>query len=285
MPAMSSDPTPVRLSVSLVVYHSDLARLAQTLSSLRLAIQEADKEGSLAGAVLIVVDNSGDDAYGESVQRVLADVMHDTPGCESRYQRADQNLGYGAGHNDAIAGVSSDLHLVLNPDVELAPDALALGIADFAHYPNTVLLAPRVHSGNGTREYLCRSYPSVLVLAVRAFGPAFVRSWFAEQLADYELRALCDRGERATIPLASGCFMLLRTSAFKAVDGFDPRYFLYFEDYDLSRRLFAEGELAYQPAVQITHHGGYAVRKGLRHLAMFVRSGLRFFGQYGWRWI
>jgi hypothetical protein len=33
------------------------------------------------------------------------------------------------------------------------------------------------------------------------------------------------------------------------------------------------------------HHGGYAASKGFRHLKYFVRSGVRFFRQHGWRWV
>ena len=79
--------------------------------------------------------------------------------------------------------------------------------------------------------------------------------------------------------------MLLRGAAMRAVGGFDEDYFLYFEDYDLSLRLAREGRLLFDPAVRIVHHGGYAAQKGLHHIRLFVRSGVRFFRRHGWRWI
>ena len=79
--------------------------------------------------------------------------------------------------------------------------------------------------------------------------------------------------------------MLVRGECLTAVEGFDERYFLYFEDFDLSLRLGRLGKLLFAPQVRIVHHGGYAARKGWRHLQMFMRSGLRFFNQHGWRWI
>ena len=72
--------------------------------------------------------------------------------------------------------------------------------------------------------------------------------------------------------------------AFDAVKGFDEDFFLYFEDYDLSLRLASRGHLSYQPAVRIVHHGGFAARKGWRHLRLFAASALRFFSRHGWRW-
>jgi GT2 family glycosyltransferase len=77
--------------------------------------------------------------------------------------------------------------------------------------------------------------------------------------------------------------MLCRLVPLQAVGGFSPEYFLYFEDFDLSLRFAGEGQIAYVPAVRITHTGGYAAGKGWRHRRLFLRSAMRFFGRHGWR--
>jgi len=87
------------------------------------------------------------------------------------------------------------------------------------------------------------------------------------------------------IPIVSGCFMLSRTDTLKEINGFDERYFLYFEDFDLSLRMGKLGKLAYLPTMKIIHAGGHAARKGFAHLGMFARSGIRFFNSHGWRFI
>ena len=56
---------------------------------------------------------------------------------------------------------------------------------------------------------------------------------------------------------------LKRTKSFKKIRGFDKRYFLYFEDFDLSLRMSKVGKLVYAPNVKITHGGGGASKKGL----------------------
>ena len=66
--------------------------------------------------------------------------------------------------------------------------------------------------------------------------------------------------------------------------GFDPRFFLYFEDYDLSLRVARKTRIAYVPAVKVVHHGGHAARKGLRHIGLFVRGAATFFRLHGWKW-
>jgi GT2 family glycosyltransferase len=59
----------------------------------------------------------------------------------------------------------------------------------------------------------------------------------------------------------SGACMLVRRNAFDAVNGFDARYFMYWEDADLCRRLRARGhEVRYAPAASAVHQVGHSSR-------------------------
>ena len=98
------------------------------------------------------------------------------------------------------------------------------------------------------------------------------------------MRELSESQPSKNIPIISGCFMLCRSDAIARVSGFDPGYFLYFEDFDLSLRVGDSAALAYVPAMRIKHGGGGSARKGLKHINMFVRSAGRFFSKHGWRW-
>jgi GT2 family glycosyltransferase len=86
------------------------------------------------------------------------------------------------------------------------------------------------------------------------------------------------------IPALSGAFMLVKRFAIDKTGGFDPKFFLYFEDFDWSVRLNRITKTAYVPAVEIGHHGGHAARKGFRHIYWFVKSGFRFYRLHGWKW-
>ena len=59
--------------------------------------------------------------------------------------------------------------------------------------------------------------------------------------------------EPTEIECASGCFMVCRTDVLKLIGGFDERYFLYFEDADLSRAMRYHGKVMYVPFVTVTH--------------------------------
>jgi GT2 family glycosyltransferase len=273
-----------QLSVSLVLFHSDLPRLQATLESLVRAAAVAIEQAAVSAVTVHLIDNSTDPDYSATVRDALA-AVHLPTGVDVQLAVQPDNLGFGAGHNRFPVADVGVFHLILNPDVDLDDQVLVLGVQTLRDEPHTVLVCPAVTSANGEREYLCKRYPSVAVLALRAFAPAWLQRRCESRLHAYEMRAECDAQQRMTVPLASGAFMLMRGDSWRAVGGFDERYFLYFEDFDLSLRLAEQGDLVYWPQMKMVHHGGYTASKGWRHIALFVRSGVSFFQRHGWRWI
>ncbi len=282
---MKNKPTSTtRLSVSIVLHHNPVELLLSTINSLYKASLLALDEGQLESVSVLLIDNSQSPAYGAQVREALQVVQYDDF-FFLHYIEAEDNRGFGAGHNRVLGEISSDYHLVLNPDVELADSALSRGLSSLLDDATLSLVSPRVVGSTGEQEFLCKSYPSVWVLLLRAFAPAVVRRYFKTQLDIYEVRELCEGDQAGEVLLASGCFMLMRSDAFIAAGGFNENYFLYFEDFDLSLRLGERGRLLFCPAMEITHHGGYAASKGFRHIGLFIKSGARFFNDHGWKWI
>jgi GT2 family glycosyltransferase len=264
------------LSVAIVLHQPDLSRLEQTIRSLSAAAAR------IAGATLTLVDHSPTGAQARdaaSLRRDAAewfgapvDVVEDTA-----------NPGFGAGHNRLLGRIAT-YHLVLNPDVEMRPDALEQAIEFMDANPVCGLLAPAVFGEDGARQYLCKRYPTVADLLLRAFAPGDLRRRFHARLARYEMRNEIAENVFWDPPIVSGCFMLFRGSVFEQVAGFDSRFFLYFEDFDLSLRTGRVSRIAYVPEVRILHHGGQASRKGIRHIWLFARSGWSFFTKHRWAW-
>ena len=275
---------PYSLSATIVLYHSPPGLLHRTVTSLYQAGEHARDAGLLREIRLLLVDNSCDVAYRDALSEKLEGFPQDDF-FRIDYFPAPENRGFGAGQNRGLQGVDSDVHLVLNPDVELEKGALQAGLAHLRRDAGIALLSPRVFAGDGEQEFLCKRYPTVFVLLLRAFAPAFLRNRFRARLAHYEMVDVCTADRPAEVPLASGCFMLSPTAGLRAIDGFDERFCLYFVDFDLSLRLATQGRLVYEPAMRIVHHGGYTAQKGLRHIRYFIASGIRFFSTYGWRWI
>ncbi len=271
---MSEGGEGLSLSVSIVVYRPDLSLLRRTLATLA----EAAVQANVTGGDLFVVDNTpaGTSGLTELVEMSkTAFAVHLIHG--------QGNVGYGRGHNLALPELASHFHLVLNPDVELAPEALREAFDFLRCHPDCVLLSPSAHWDDGRPQPLCKRYPTVVVLLLRGFMPAWVRRRFADVIAHYEMRD-AGAGVLWNPTVVSGCFMLFRTPVLLSLGGFDPRYFLYFEDFDLSLRAAGHGRLACVPAVRIVHHGGGAASKGWRHVGLFARSAVRFFAAHGWKW-
>ncbi|MGH9576385.1 MAG: hypothetical protein ACRD3R_03025, partial [Terriglobales bacterium] len=132
--------------------------------------------------------------------------------------------------------------------------------------------------------YLCKRYPSVLVLGLRGFTPGLPGGILRKRLDSYEMRDLPRDRPSTGIPLLSGSFMFCRRAPVAAIGGFADVFFLYFEDFDLSLRAAQRGRLAFVPSVRIVHRGGHAARKEPRHVMFFVRSAIAFFNRHGWKW-
>ena len=269
-----------RFSATVVTFHSDPALLGRALGSLAAAISHAREASAIADARVFVVDN-GDEASGQAARDATAALSAAGIGVE--LVSGHGNLGYGRANNLVLPKLDSDYHLVMNPDVELEPAALAAAIGAMQSDPAIGLVAPDVCGAQGERQYLCKRYPSVWVLFLRGFAPAALRRAFSGALDRYEMRDVLGSQPYAPVPLASGCFMVVRTSLFRRLGGFDPRFFMYFEDYDLSLRIGREAKVAFVPGARIVHHGGEAARKGPRHVSWFLRSAWRFFATHGWK--
>jgi hypothetical protein len=275
------------LSISIVLYFEPPARLARTLAGLGASIAQAAGRGLLEAVALRIVDNT---PAGRSAPPTAGDVR-DRLGpvpiplrCE--VMAGHGNVGYGAGHNLAWRLEDAEYHLIMNPDVDLFPGTLAEALVFMARHPGIGLIAPAVIDRTGRKAHLCKRPPSVLDLALRGFAPASVRHIFRKRLHRYEARDRIVGGDAVLDPgLVSGSFMFFRKSVLAAVRGFDPRYFLYFEDFDLSLRTAQVSRIACVPEVLIVHHGGDAARKGWKHVRMFSRSALQYFGRHGWRWL
>jgi GT2 family glycosyltransferase len=283
LPSAAAAATKARtdLTVSLVVYELDKEALEQTLASLRCALESGIDAGIIESVSVDIVDNgSNAPALRSMVKRIFPRVQHPLA---THVMSGHGNVGYGKGHNISILRARSAHHLVVNPDVILSPSAIIEAISYLRENESAVLLTPEVCGPSGEKQYLCRQYPSLFLLYLRAFAPNWLRRPFIEQLNAYELRESVATAAPVSVPLATGCFMFARTDALQRIGGFSPAFFLYFEDYDLSLRLRDLGEIVYVPSVRITHFGGNASKKGWRHVRMFARSAMIFFNSHGWR--
>jgi len=267
----------IKLSISLVVYQSDRKLLKETLQSLSQAVLFAQKKNQLEGCFLTVVDNDID-INNDEIEGFIRSYWLK----EFQLLKPEKNLGYGVGHNLAITSRCESVHLVINPDIFIDKLAIINAIELMKIHSDVGLLTPYSQKTNGEKEYLCKEYPSLLVLLLRGFAPTWVKTLFNAKLSSYELRGMPETLNKDVV-FTSGCFMFCRGSALKEIEGFNTDFFLYFEDFDLTLRLKKTWNILYAPSVKVTHHGGHAAKKGHKHIRLFLHSAWIFFNLHGWK--
>jgi GT2 family glycosyltransferase len=201
-------------------------------------------------------------------------------GAHYRYQR--ESPGYARTHNlalrEAIAA-GSVYHFILHPGIQIPLDGIGKLLAWMEQHPDVGLLAPRVHYPDGRLQPLCRLLPHPLELLVRRFFPLLHRS--SGRLARYELHG-SGYTRVMDVPALSGCFLLMRLETVQRAGLFDERFFHYFEDVDLSRRVGRIARTVFVPHVAVVHDLGKGTYRDWLMLGQRLVSGARYFNKWGW---
>lgn len=162
-------------------------------------------------------------------------------------------LGFGANHNQAFDRCATPWFLVLNPDIRFDRDVLAPLIAQAA--PDSGLLTPRILEPGKSEPEQHRAIITPLEI-LRRRRPDYVRPLVPDWIP--------------------GLFMLFRSEAYRQVGGFDERFFMYGEDFDICARTRLAGwKLQVAEDLTALHDARRASRTSLRHLNWHVTSLLK----------
>jgi N-acetylglucosaminyl-diphospho-decaprenol L-rhamnosyltransferase len=241
----------------VVVTFSPGAALDECLASLRRATaRDLD---------VVLADNGSVDGAPERAAAAADDV---------RLLRTGGNVGYGAAANAALADVASGWALVVNPDVRFEDGSVDELLAAAARWPRAATVGPAIRTPEGVLYPSARDLPSLSTgighATVGWFWPG--NPWTARYRRERDVVR-----ERPAGWLSGSCF-LVDLEAFHSVGGFDPAYFMYFEDVDLAERLGRRGWLhVYAPTAVVVHEGGHATRREPRRmLRVHHTSALRY---------
>lgn len=262
-----------RVAIIWVSYHST-DDLGVSLASARSA--------STAALEFHVVNN----APGDPGIAALAAAHPDVSIVE-----AGDNLGYGRAVNLAAAGLAPEVDwiLIVNPDTEFEPGSIDELLRVAGEREDAALFGPRIIDGDGSVYPSARALPSLRVGVGHAL---FARFWPNNRWSTTYRRSDLTSPElsepRATGWLSGAC-LLIRRSVFDAVGGFDDRYFMYFEDVDLGRRVGETGAVnLYVPSARMTHVGGQSTKRHSRtmivvhHRSAYLYLAEKYHGWYLW---
>ena len=226
---------------------------------------------------VFVVDNASTDGSVEAIRREF-------PAAKVIANR--ENRGFARANNQALRLAGGDQILLLNPDTEIQPGALAILRRALGTLPDAVVVGPRVLRPDGRLDLACRrSFPSPGVALARLTGLSrlFPR---ARWVARYNL-TYTDPNQPAEIDCGTGAALLFDGKAFQAVGCFDEDFFMYGDDLDVCFRLKAKGgRVYYVPDAVVIHLKGGTTRQRPRPmLREFHRSMWLFYRKHyahGW---
>ncbi|MER7015976.1 glycosyltransferase family 2 protein [Saccharopolyspora sp. NPDC000359] len=186
------------------------------------------------------------------------------------------NLGYGGGANRGVASLGTEYGWVViaNPDLEWQPGSIDELLAAAKRWPRGGSFGPLIREPGGEVYPSARMLPSI----GRGAGHAvFGKIWPGNPWTRAYRQSEAEITERPAGWLSGSC-LLLRREAFDSIDGFDPRYFMYFEDVDLGDRLRRKGWLnIYAPKAEVMHIGGRSTSKAAKRMLLeHHRSAYRY---------
>ena len=223
------------------------------------------------------------EATDRRVRVILADNGSTDGAPEQAAERPDvdfvptgANLGYGGAANRGVAelGPEHGWIVVANPDLEWQPGALDELLSAAKRWPRGGSFGPLIREPSGEVYPSARLVPSL----GRGAGHAVLgKVWPGNPWSRSYRQSETEVTERTAGWLSGSC-LLMRREAFDSVGGFDPRYFMYFEDVDLGERLGRAGWLnVYVPSAEIMHIGGHSTgRASARMLTEHHRSAYRY---------
>ncbi len=224
----------------VIVYHSRIKELLECLKSIyKYPLKEKFE--------VIVVDNSSDKNIQQKINESHTKVA---------YIKSATNVGYGAGNNLGVKQAEGEYILILNPDTRFI-DTSANKLVEFLDTkrkvsivgPNLVHESGVVFSQLGSRTLT----PIRGIFALSILNKIFPNNPISKSYWLFDTRLDILR----QVDVVPGSGLLIRKKIFESVGGFDEKFFLYFEESDLAKRIkqkYPTTEFYINPEIQIQHN-------------------------------
>jgi GT2 family glycosyltransferase len=217
---------------------------------------------------IIVVDNASTDGTAGDIKKKFPVV---------KIIENKENLGFAFANNQGANFSSGEYLLFLNPDTILFGDTISSLVGFMDRNPDIAMCGPRILNENRTIQKSIRNFPSwpkalyrYTILKYLGLFKSHFEKWYNRGF-DYD--------KQADIEQLIGAAMLIRKNVFEQIGRFDERFFMYYEEVDLCRRLRDDGfRVVYYPGAQLIHLGGKSARQiPAMSRSMMLRSLLLYF--------
>lgn len=212
----------------------------------RLAVEALEKSKTDFLFEIIVVDNASHDEES----KIFLEEAH----AKGRITliKSPKNLGFGGGNNLGAKVAQGEFLFFHNPDLTVQEDSLRK-MVDFMHNnPDIGLLGPKLVYSSGKIQESCRRNMRVFDLVIKR-TPLNKLSMFKKRVEHYLMEDF-DHEKIQDVDLITGAAIMMPRAVFEEVQGFDPRYFIFMEDFDLCRAVKKAGyRVVYFPQAQANH--------------------------------
>ncbi|MFW6257777.1 MAG: glycosyltransferase family 2 protein, partial [Prolixibacteraceae bacterium] len=252
-----------QISIVIVTYH--------TTPLTRLCLWSLAMSG-LKHSEVIMIDNACNDDFADNLAMEFSFLQ---------LTHNQSNEGFGKACNRGFRQAKGDIILFLNPDTIVPPDFEEKIIRFFNFHPKAGAMGPKMIDATGIfLNESKRNFPSPAASFVKFSGfenliPPNWKKWhyYAKHIPENKC---------SPVQVLSGAFMAVTRETMKITGGFDPRYFLYAEDIDLSLEVATIGnkEVWYNPEIKIVHFKSQTTKKSPLYSSMFYASMLQFYHKH-----
>lgn len=253
----------ITVSCIIVNYHVK-DELFALLRSIKLDTYNKNME-------IIVVDNDEKPVIAKELKREFPEVI---------YKKNPRNIGFGAANNVGAAMAHGEYLFFLNPDTFLGKGTTQL-LENFLNtHPNTGVVAPILHHADN--HYFSKQGTQLLTPLRALFSTSLLhRIWPSNPIAKNYWNASWDKKSLREVDAVPGTAFMIRKELFKKIGMFDEKFFLYFEEFDLCRRVKECGYSIYMiPKTKVIHLWGASTKHHTQKDRIFKESQEYYFRKY-----
>lgn len=259
------------LQVSIVIVNY---KMVNFLRHLLKGIQDAPPKFTYE---FFLVDNDSRDGIDQVIREQFPWV---------KLTMSPKNIGLGAGVNLVLPSTRGKYIMWLNPDLVIEAGELDKWFDWMEAHPDVGVSGPRLMNADGTDQESCYQFPNPFIPILRR-TPLGKLPGCSGMVSRYRMEGL-DRTQEHEVDWVLGAAHLIRRDTFEKVGWFDERFFLYFEDADVCRRVWLAGQrVVYTPVARILHY--YQKQSQTKNIwqalknpvtRIHIASGFKYFAKY-----
>lgn len=237
-----------------------------TLACLRALFAETPRHAR----EVIVVDNGSADGSADAIAQQFPQV---------RLVRNEDNRLYAAGNNQGAAVATGEFLCTLNSDTEVRPGALDQLVDFLQQHPEHGAVAPRLVDPDGTVQHACQRFPTLATAL--CFDSWWGTFWPGSTIQARYLMRDFDHLTSRDVDQPPGAVFVMRLAEWRRYGGLDEQLSLFYNDVDLSRRLWRDGRrIHYLASAEVLHHRGGSTRNFGKMLVLWHRNRLAYYGKH-----